>query len=246
MEKYCNSYLNQILAAKKRSSPKEVQQGVNEAVSQIRAAAKKKVKEAVVAYSYLQIVGYKIEQKPVEAKERLSSMIQKQSCPEAMFFVATAFYYGDLEYPEDKPKAEQLYREIAVNKELNISDKKRAIASKEVAKLYQLGTSVTEDLSESARFYELACKHGCEKSSLMLGKVYLSGAEGVFGTIFEKDTKKGLGLLHGLAEKGDEEAKEELLKYHLRESIKWARTSGETELIKASQVALDKLEWMLK
>lgn len=246
MNKYCNSYLNKILQAQSITSPEDAQSSISQTVKEIRQDSKANLKEAIVAYSYLQIVGYKIEKKPIEAKERLNSMIQKQRCPEAMFFVAMAFWGGDLEYVKDKTKAEQLFRELAVSEELSISNEKKAISAHYVATIYNNGSVVTKDQSEAARFYELACQYGCPKSTLMLGKVYLSGAEGVFGTLFEKNVEKGLELLNKLAHSGNPEAKEEVVKYHLGEALNWVRAGGDSELMIASGIALDSLEWMLK
>ncbi|KDM89956.1 tetratricopeptide repeat protein [Photobacterium galatheae] len=247
MEKYCNSYLDEIIEAKQIRNPKEAQAKIDGLVKKIRDDAKANMKEAIVAYCYLQISGYKVEKNDVAGRERLSKMITKQRCPEAMYFVATAYFYGDMGYPEDKSKSEQWFRDIAINQEFEISDRKRSSAARYVAHFYKEGKVVSQDLSEAARFYEIACHFGCEESSLMLGIICLNGAEGVFGTIFEKDPSRGLTLLHALAEKGNNRAIEEVVKYHLAEAISWCKlTTNRTELIGASTEALEGIEWMIR
>ncbi|MCY9866124.1 hypothetical protein OTK49_26665 [Vibrio coralliirubri] len=247
MNKYCNAYLDRLDAAKKLSNPKESQVKISEIVKEIGLAAKNNNKEAVVAYCYLQIVGYKVEQNAIAGRERLTKMINKQRCPEAMFFVAIAFLCGDLGYNNDPSKSEHWFRDVALNLELEISDRKRATSALNVANLYLQGEVVTKDLAEAARFFELACSYGDEKSALMLGKIYLKGAEGIFGTIIPRDAVKGLDLLHKLASIGNIDATEEIVRYHLIEATKWCRESkSNTELLRVSRSVLDEVEWQIK
>lgn len=247
MEKYCNFFLDKISAAKKIKNPREGKEKIDLIIKEIKSSAKDKNKEAIVAYCYLQVVGYKVEQNAVAGRERLSQMITKQRCPEAMFFVAIAYHHGDLGYPEDKLKSEQWFRDISVNIELEVSERKRAVSAKYVADLYREGDVVSKDLAESARFYAIASDLGCEHSSLLLGVIYLNGADGVFGTHIQKDSSKGLALLHVLAEKGNADAVEAIVVYHLREAMSWCiKSTDRSEVVNASIEALESIEWRLQ
>lgn len=247
MNKYCNAYLDKLEAAKKIGNPKESQCKITEIVKEISHAAKNNNKEAVVAYCYLQIVGYKVEQNAISGRERLTKMINKQRCPEAMFFVAIAFLNGELGYNTDPTKSEQWFRDVALNSEFTIADRKRATSALHVANLYLRGEAVAKDIAEAARFFELACSYGDTESALMLGKIYLKGAEGIFGTVIARDTSKGLDLLHKLALDGNVDATEEIVRYHLVEATKWCRSSkSDTDLLRVSRSALEEVEWQIK
>lgn len=247
MEKYCNSFLDKLVFAKTIKNPREAKEKIDLIVKEIKSAAKDKNKEAIVAYCYLQVSGYKVEQNAVAGRERLSQMITKQRCPEAMFFVAIAYHHGDLGYPEDKTKSEQWFRDISVNTELEVSERKRAVAAKYVGDLFKEGAVVSKDLAEAARFYSIASELGCEHSSLLLGTIYLNGTEGVFGTILERDSVKGLSLLHALADKGNSSAIEAIVVYHLREAMSWcSKSTNRSEVVHASVQALESIEWRLQ
>ncbi|ELP5898540.1 sel1 repeat family protein [Vibrio vulnificus] len=247
MEKYCNSFLDKLVIAKSIKNPREAREKIDSIVKEIKFAAKEKNKEAIVAYCYLQILGYKVEQNAVAGRERLSQMITKQRCPEAMFFVAIAYHHGDLGYPEDKTKSEQWFRDISVNSEMEVCERKRAVSAKYVGDLFKEGVVVSKDLAEAARFYSIASELGCEQSSLLLGVIYLNGAEGVFGTILEKDSSRGLSLLRSLAENGNSCAIEAIVVFHLREAMSWCLKSNDrSEVLRASVQALESIEWRLQ
>lgn len=247
MKKYCNKYLKQINLAKESKNPKIAKEQVNNEIRAIIAKANDGDKEAIVAYCYLQLVGFKIEAKPQEARERISKMITKHRNAEAMFFAAIAYYYGDIGYSKNVSGSEQWLREIVLSPQLVVSNEKKACAAYLVGELFRKGEKVLKDEAEAARFYELACQFGCKKSSLLLGRLYLNGADGIFGTEFKCNTEKGLLLLGTLADEGNMEAIEELIKYHAIEILKLGRkNSAPTEFIKKTIGAVECIEWLIR
>ena len=245
MKKYANTYLDKIETLKKVKNISVAKESILNVVKQVKVDAKKGIKEAIVAYCCLQITGYKIEKNANAGRERLMKMVNLHSL-EAVYFVAIASSYGEFGFIQDQVRGEQWAREVALSEDSEICNIKRANAAKVVADLYRNGLIVKVDLAEASRFYELACLNGCSESSLMLGKVLIRGAEGVFGTLVEADESRGLALLSTVAKEGNVEAAEELVKYYLTKSVSTCDlVNSKSDLLTLIKKTIDGVEWAL-
>ncbi len=246
MKKYINKYLDQLQELMKLQSGKLRSAKIKNVIISINTQAKQGDKEAIVAFCYLQITGFSIEKNLVAAKERLNKMINKQRSHEAMFFVAIAYYYGELDYPIDKAKSEPWLREVVITDNPELSVEKRRVAAKLIAEMYRSGDPVVKDDAEAYRFYSVAAELGCVESSRLVGEMHLLGTEGVFGSVVDKDPSAGLDILIKLSEKGDEEASEVLLRHYIKSSLNLCRSSNlDSELITEAKQSLSKLEWLI-
>ena len=124
---------------------------------------------------------------------------------EGYYHLAMAYLNGDMpDVPFDPIEAERLLKLAIAYYHVE--------ATLTLARLYQHGANVLQDLKESARLYEIAAIRGNSYAQFELGNLYIMGLG------LEMDQKKGIYWWNRAALKGNEIAQKALLLYLLNMS----------------------------
>ncbi|WP_146147041.1 sel1 repeat family protein [Photobacterium kishitanii] len=236
----CNGYLSALFAEKRKANNDKIPS----LVEKLKIASEKN-EDALIALSCLRLMGELVEKDVTGAKASLARLVK--SSPNVAFTVGVLAACKESGYGEDVFLSESnLRRVVSGNLSKKISADKCAVAARMLGDYYSNGKHFKVDVTEAARFYELAAMSGCVDSLCSLGKQLLYGGIGAFGDAFKIDEAKGLKFLSIADSKGNSDAAIILAKYHMKKSLDILSRvpridKDDAELLKA----LKRVEWRL-
>ncbi len=230
MKRIENRYLEQIAASPEKTTA---------LVKTINEEVKNKDIEANVAFVVMTCCGIGVEKNVTQALNHAESLARDSQIHEPSEALGFVFHFGLYDTDVNHNRAEELFRSAALN---NLK-----VSAKKLAEYYIKGEHFEKDSPEALRWYQVAAKQGDAEAMAVIGSVLLTGDTGVFGDSIKKDPNMGLSYLSKSAELDHQEAKELLLKHHLKEaarlSMEISTRSPELDDIRS---AIDNVKWALR
>ena len=234
MKRLCNKYLDDLIIDKSY-------------VTKVIADAKAGEKDALIAYSVIQLVGFCVEKNKQQALNRLNAFMSSGDAY-GRFIGGVLKSDPVFEYGVDILVAEDYLRSVAFGgKAGGVDDDKTAVAARILGEFYSGAfEEIQMDEMESFRAHKLSAELGCVESMVEVGRMLINGVSGLFDITIEKDEPSGVKLLLDASGRGDDDATKELVKYYLRKAAGFGDSVKEVNgEIREILNIVSSIKWML-